>query len=193
MLMRKRILWLVFAAGLQLLVAGCGIFDTRQAETPGSGTTPWVVPDLPEKVFSNLINGLKDLTGANYEKSLGDAFVFIPLPADVDKLGPCPFEGWVKSVEVSTTDAFLTEASAVAVSFVRTIIRDEADFVDYRVSYELTITYKRGGSETFKGVAQFDMQRLGQGWQLIRWTDQEGVEGFATWGYLRGETRGCPG
>jgi hypothetical protein len=173
------------------LSLGCDIFETRDAEDPGTDTTPWVQPDLPDKVFINLTNGLKDLTGVNYEKSLGDEFVFIPLPADVDKLGACAFDGWNKAVETAVTQQFLSQASAVAVSFNRQIIRDEADFVDYRVTYELTLTYKLGGSETFKGVAQFDMQRLGNGWHLIRWTDQEGVEGFATWGYLRGLTRGC--
>jgi hypothetical protein len=189
----RKIIWSVFAAAPLFFSLGCDIFATRDAETPGTSGTQWFVPDLPDKVFINLINGLKDLTGENYEKSLGDAFVFIPLPADVDKLGSCPFEGWVKTVEAEVTRAILAEASAVEVSFVRQIIRNESDFVDYRVIYELTITYKRGGSETFKGVAQFDMQRLGNGWHLIRWTDQEGIEGFATWGYLRGETRGCPG
>ena len=189
----RNILSLALAMPALFLCLGCGIFDTREAEQPGTETTPWVQPDLPDKVFINLTNGLKDLTGVNYEKSLGDEFVFIPLPSDVDKLGACAFDGWNKTVEADVTQQYLTEASAVAVSFVRTIIRDEADFVDYRVAYELTLTYKRGGSETFKGVAQFDMQRLGNGWHLIRWTDQEGVEGFATWGYLRGETRGCSG
>jgi hypothetical protein len=189
----RNILSLALAIPALFLGLGCGIFDTREAEQPGTDTTPWVQPDLPDKVFINLTNGLKDLTGVNYEKSLGDEFVFIPLPSDVDKLGACAFDGWNKTVEADVTRQYLTEASAVVVSFVRTIIRDEADFVDYRVAYELTLTYKRGGSETFKGVAQFDMQRLGNGWHLIRWTDQEGVEGFATWGYLRGETRGCSG
>jgi hypothetical protein len=187
----RNILSLALTMPALFLCLGCGLFDTREAEQPGTDTTPWVQPDLPDKVFINLTNGLKDLTGVNYEKSLGDEFVFIPLASDVDKLGACAFDGWNKTVEGAVTQQFLTEASTVAVSFNRTIIRDDADFVDYRVNYELTLTYKRGGSETFKGVAQFDMQRLGNGWHLIRWTDQEGVEGFATWGYLRGETRGC--
>jgi len=189
----RKIPWPVLVAVPLFFSLGCDIFAARDAETPSTSGTEWLPPDLPDKVFSNLTSGLEGLTGANYEKSLGDAFAFIPLPADVDKLDPCNFEGWGKTVEVEVTQAILTDASAIAVSFVRQIIRNESDFVDYRVTYELTIDYKRGGSETFKGVAQFDMQRLGQGWHLIRWTDQEGIEGFATWGYLRGETRGCPG
>jgi hypothetical protein len=176
------------AASLVVLV-GCGIFDTRNAETPGSGGTPWVPPTLPAQVFINLESGLEDLTGANYEKSLADVFTFIPLAADVDKLGPDVFAGWTKTVEVGVTEVILNDSKSVAVEFIRTQIRDEADFADFRVNYQLVVTYTRGETETFKGVAQFDMQRIGGNWQLIRWTDQQGIEGFATWGYLRGVTR----
>jgi hypothetical protein len=179
---------LVIAASLAAL-AGCDIFETREAEVPGSGGTPWVSPTLPAQVFINLESGLEDLTGANYEKSLGDAFTFVPLPADVDKLGPDVYSDWTKAVEVEVTERILNDAQAVAVEFIKTQIRDEADFADFRVTYQLVVTYTNGDSETFKGVAQFDMQRIAGNWQLIRWTDQEGVEGFATSGYLRGVTR----
>jgi hypothetical protein len=173
-----------------LFFVGCGIFDTREAEAPGSKGTPWVTPSFPEKVFLNLESGLKDLTGVNYEKSLGDAFTFIALPSDVDRLGAAAFADWTKAVEVDVTQRVLGDATKVSVSFINPEqIRNEADFADFRAPYELIVTYTRGDIDTFKAVAQFDMQRLGQGWSLIRWTDQEGVEGFATWGYLRGTTR----
>ena len=171
--------------------AGCGIFEPRDANPPGSEGTPWVSPTLPAQVFLNLESGLEDLTGVNYEKSLGDAFTFIPLQSDVDRLGAAAFADWTKTVEVEVTQKILGDATKVAVSFINPEqIRNEADFADFRAPYELIVTYTRGDVDTLKAVAQFDMQRLGQGWSLIRWTDQEGVEGFATWGYLRGTTRG---
>jgi len=186
------------AGGPALLVAfllvvgvGCGIFEPRDANPPGSEGTPWVSPSLPAQVFLNLESGLEDLTGVNYEKSLGDAFTFIPLPSDVDRLGAAAFADWTKTVEVEVTQKILGDATKVAVSFINPQqIRNEQDFADFRAPYELIVTYTRGEIDTFKAVAQFDMQRLGQGWGLIRWTDQEGVQGFATWGYLRGTTRG---
>ncbi len=176
--------------GALLCALGCGIFDTREAETPGSGGTPWVSPTLPQLVFDNLESGLEFRTIGNYEKSLGDAFTFIPLPSDVDRLGPDVFANWTKAVEVEVTQVILTDATAVQVSFTKEQIRNDADFADFRVAYELIVTFTRGETETFKGVAQFDMQRLPSGWHLIRWTEQEGVEGFATWGYLKGISRG---
>jgi hypothetical protein len=181
--------WALVIAVPLVALLGCDIFDTRDAEVPGTGGTPWVPPTLPAQVFINLESGLEDLTGANYEKSLGDAFTFVPLAADVDKLGADIYADWTKTVEVDVTDRILNDAQSVGVVFIKTQIRDEADFADFRVTYTLDVTYTNGDSETFKGVAQFDMQRIAGNWRLIKWTDQEGIEGFATWGYLRGVTR----
>jgi len=178
---------------LALSGLGCDLFDTREAETPGSEGTPFIVPDVPALVFANMETGLEDLTGVNYEKSLGNAFTFIPLPSDVDALPPGTFDDWTKTVEMEVTQEILADATALKASFINPKqIRDEADFADFRAPYELMITQTAGDTVIYKGVAQFDMQRLGQGWHLIRWTDQEGVGGFATWGRLRGETRGAP-
>jgi len=170
-------------------LVGCDIFDTRDAEIPGTGGTPWVPPSLPAQVFLNLESGLEDLTGANYEKSLADVFAFTPSAADVEKLGPDVYADWTKAVEMSVTDLILNDSKSVTVEFIKTQIRDEADYAAFRVTYQLVVTNTRDETETYKGVAQFDMQRVAGNWQLIGWIDQEGVEGFATWGYLRGITR----
>lgn len=176
-------------AGLLPACLGCDIFDTREAEAPGTGGTPWVPPTLPAQSFLNIESGLEDLTGANYEKSLADIFTFAPLPADVDKLGPEVFEGWTKTVEVDVTATILNDATSLDATFIKTQIRDEADYAEFRVTYTLDVVWSWGESETFKGVAQFDFLRVAGNWQLVKWTDQEGIEGFATWGYLRGITR----
>jgi len=173
-----------------LAAVGCSIFDTRDPEAPGEGTTPWDPPTVPAIVFTNMKKGLEDLTGVNYEKSLAETFTFVPTLGDVDKLGPEVFADWTKGVEVGVTQQILATASKVTVSFISPEqILDQDPFAAFEAPYELTITDKQGGSETYKGRARFGMQRLSQGWHLIKWEDLEGVEGFATWGYLRGVTR----
>jgi len=181
----------VICTALALLTAalGCDIFETREAETPGTGGTPWVPPNLPAQTFINLESGLEDLTGVNYEKSLADEFAFFPLLADVEKLGSQVFDQWTKGVEVEVTSAILNDAASLRVQFLRTQIRDEANYAEFRVDYEFVVVWSWGVTETFKGVAQADLLRVGGNWQLLRWTDKEGMEGFATWGYLRGITR----
>ncbi|UCH85225.1 MAG: hypothetical protein JSW50_05925 [Candidatus Latescibacterota bacterium] len=175
---------------VMLSTVGCDIFDTREPEPPGSGGTPWEPPTVPSIVFTNLTTGLEDLTGVNYEKSLGETFKFVPMPADVDRLGPEVFADWTKSVEVDVTQRILAAASSVEVSFInpeQTL--DQDPFATFEAPYELIVTDTQGKKETYKGRARFDMQRLSQGWHLIQWEDLEGVQGFATWGYLRGTTR----
>jgi hypothetical protein len=183
-------MWMpALVAAALLFSLGCGIFDTREAESPVTSGTPWVPPTLPQLVFDNLESGLEDRNGANYYDSLSDAFTFIPLQADVDRLGSDVFADWTKAVEVAVTGVILGDATSIQVSFAKEQIRNDADFADFRVTYELIVTFTRGDTETFRGVAQLDLQRLSNGWHLIRWTDQEGVEGFSTWGYLRGISR----
>jgi hypothetical protein len=169
---------------------GCSIFDTRDPEPPGGDTTPWLSPTVPSFVFTNMTNGLEDLTGVNYDKSIAETFTFIPMPADVDKLGPEVYENWTRTVEVEVTQRFLATASKVEVAFISPEqVLDQDPFAAFEGPYEMTITDSQGGKETYKGKARFNMQRLSQGWHLIGWEDLEGVEGFATWGYLRGVTR----
>lgn len=180
---------IVIGASLSTLV-GCGIFDTREAEAPGTGGTPWVPPTTPAQVFVNLESGLEDLTGANYEKSLDDEFTFVPLQADVDKLGPDVYRDWTKAVEMDVTERILSDAQSVGVDFLeKRQIRDEADYAEFRVTCQIAVRYANGDEETFRERAQFDMKRVAGNWRLVKWTDQEGIEGFATWGYLRGITR----
>jgi hypothetical protein len=181
----------VMGVALVLLVSvGCSIFDTRDPEPPGGGGTPWIAPTVPSFVFTNMKNGLEDLTGVNYEKSLAETFTFVPMPADVDKLGPEVYVDWTRAVEVQVTQRILASASKVVVAFISPEqILDQDPFAAFEAPYELTIMDTQGGVETYKGKARFDMQRLNQGWHLIKWEDQEGVQGFATWGYLRGVTR----
>jgi hypothetical protein len=38
----------------------------------------------------------------------------------------------------------------------------------------------------YVGVAQFDVENEGGNWRLTFWNDIETVDGFSTWGYLRG-------
>ncbi|UCG52634.1 MAG: hypothetical protein JSW58_03540 [Candidatus Latescibacterota bacterium] len=173
-----------------LLCTGCGIFETRDPEPPGGDTTPWNPPTVPSIVFINMENGLEDGTGVNYEKSLADDFTFVAMPGDKDKLGEGVYQNWTKEVEVGVTQQILAAASAIQVSFLNPEQKvDDDPFATFEAPYEFEITDTQNQKTTYKGKARFEMQRLSQGWHLIKWEDLEGVEGFATWGYLRGTTR----
>jgi hypothetical protein len=192
--MRKTILyaWLRTVTILTLTAATGCLFEAREAAPPDSGST-WLVPDDPQRVFQNMENGLEDLTGVNYGRSLNDAFVFSPTLED--SLNPTlagKFVNWNIDVENEVTDIILSEASALSVAFTeRDPIFSSSVEVKFKVRYELTIITNTAPPDTvsYKGRAQFDMVNGSKGWQLNYWNDEEREIGFATWGFLRGSRR----
>jgi hypothetical protein len=168
---------------------GC-IFEVREADPPQSGST-WVVPDDPQRVFTNMKTGLEDLTGVNYLRSLNETFTFSPTTEDSLSLPPGTFVGWNYAVEEEVTNIILSEISDLSVSFTeREQIFGSGNEAKFKVRYQLTITDATSGDAvTYKGRAQFDMVNGSKGWQLVYWRDEEREVGFATWGFLRGAKR----
>lgn len=177
-------------AMVALALCGCDIFETRDAEAPGSGQTPWEPPDVPSKVFVNLRTGVEDLTGVNYERSLNDNYTLIPHPQDEEAL-PGKFDGWTKAVELSVLQRIMGDAIKIEVTFTNPelILGSETE-ATMRAPYIFSITPASGGEvEEYRAIAHFDMIKISAGWQLVKWEDVEFVEGFASFGFLRGSLR----
>jgi hypothetical protein len=176
-------------AGL-VLATGC-LFEPREANIPDSGST-WIKPDFPNKVLVNMETGLEDLSGGNYERSIGDSFTFIPLPGDIAQLGPEAYAEWNAEVEISVVQKMLGEASKVEVLFSGLKqVNQQGDLYQYDAEYSLTITpiNDPSGLEIYKGKARFDFLNGSKGYELVKWEDIEAVLGFPTWGYYRGILR----
>lgn len=177
-----------------LLATGCNMFEAREAQPPATDDgVPYQPPNDASGVFANLRSGVENLAqGGNYERSLADNFVFIPLDQDAidPSLPPGIFLGWTKDVEMQVLQLMISESSAASVTFRSTPQINENDFVQFRVIYELNLTAKAGGAKSeIQGVAEMDMRRIGGIWQLEQWRDVERVENFTTWGFLRGTLR----
>lgn len=176
-------------AGL-VLATGC-LFEPREADNPDSGST-WIKPDFPNKVFSNLESGLEDLSGGNYERSIGQTFTFIPLPGDLAQLGEGAYANWNAQVEISVLQKLLGEASKIEVAFTGLKgVNQQGDLSQWEASYELKVTPISNPSEPeiYKGKARFDFLNGSKGYELVKWEDLEAVLGFPTWGYYRGILR----
>lgn len=192
--MNKKSKYLMTALVLALFFAvapGC-VFEPRDAEAPGtdSGST-WEPANVPSKVFINLRTGVEDLTGANYERSLNPNFTFIPTPEDENQLGKEVFENWDVDVEKQVLQKTLGDASIAEVSFVNpSNLLGTSTTATFKSPYILKLTNATTGDvNEFQGVAEYDMVKVSSGWQLLQWRDIEFVEGFATWGFLRGNNR----
>lgn len=182
------LLWCL-VAGL-VLATGC-LFEPREANNPDSGST-WVKPDLPSKVFANMETGIEDLSGGNYERSIGAAFTVVPLPGDIAQNGPEAYAGWNAEVELSVLQRMLGSASKIEVEFTGlNPVNEQGDLFQFEASYTLTITPINDplALEIYQGKARFDFLNGSSGYELIKWEDLETVPGFPTWGYLRGILR----
>ena len=176
------------------LTTGCNLFEPREAQEPvPDDRVPYRPPNDAAGVFANMRSGIENLAqGQNYERSLADHFVFIPLDQDAidPSLPPGIFDNWTKDVEMQVLQLMISESSAASVTFRSTPQIIENDFVQFRVTYALSLTAKAGGAETeIQGVAEMGVRRIAGIWQLEQWRDIERVENFTTWGFLRGTLR----
>jgi len=179
---------LIAGAGVVLVALGGCVFSPRDAEIPGGGETSWVVPDHPTKVFENMKSGLESLTGTNYEKSLGTAFAFLPLPGDASQF-PGVFDNWDKTREVEAMNNLIGDASSLTVDFSGlTPINQDISAAQYEGFYSLTYVSKAAAdTSTYRGKARFDLVEGSKGWELLKWEDIEADPQYPTWGFLRAQ------
>jgi len=185
----------VAAGGCLLVLTGCTVFEPREATPPSSDEsgTPYRPPNDASGIFNNLKSGVENLAqGENYDRSLSDLFVFLPRDADAidPSLPPGIYDGWTKPVEMEVLQLMISESKAATLTFNRSELLNEQDFVQFEVTYELRLTAKADNTESvYKGVAIFDVRRVGGIWLLERWKDNEEIDGFTTWGFLKGTLR----
>ncbi len=171
-----------------LLVFGGCLFSPRNAEDPGGEGTSWVVPDFPEKVFDNMTTGLEDLSGANYEKSLGETFLFIPLPGDKDQY-PGVFDLWNKTREVEAMNRLISDAKEINLDFKNlTIITQDISAAQFEGRYDLMVVSKAvADTSIYRGKARFSLKEGSKGWELMQWEDIESDAQYPSWGFLRAQ------
>ena len=189
---------LIIAALTLLMAAGGCVLEPREAESPDSGDEgTWITPNLPKDVFVNLTTGLAADANSNYERSLDQNFIFIPLPEDVSALGSEVFEGWNKEIEME----MLTRLKGIflgerAIQFGdENMVFDREDELlgrwEFEGEYIITLDPGDGSPiETYSGRAIFYLEKQTQGWMLTKWEDIDVSGSFPTSGYLRGTLRG---
>jgi len=198
-LINLQTLSLAGAVFLLFIISACNLFEPREAEDPGvdDDRVPFRPANSAAGVFPNFKSGVENLnSGENYERSLADHFVFLPLDQDaIDPSLPAGiFEDWTKDVEMNVLKLMISESSAATVTFNSSPQINENDFVQFRVTYVLELTSAGDATNTeLRGVAEFDVRRVSGIWLVEQWKDIEQVEEegktFTTWGYLKGSLR----
>jgi len=194
-MMHKRRRLLTTIALITVLMFTSCLFDSRDAQPPTQGTGGGCVLDTSERPFTCITKALASGSDADYERSISQNFVFIPTPTDATDeafVGKPVYENWTKDVEMQVLRKLLDDTSYTQVDFGSlTPLQNENTFVQYSVSYALRTVDNTTPTDTltWKAVAQIDVRLENGNWRLTKWDEQQTVEGFRTWGYLRGIKR----
>ncbi|HEX5131280.1 MAG TPA: hypothetical protein VFX92_02205 [Candidatus Krumholzibacteria bacterium] len=173
-----------------LVVPAC-LFDTREADDPAQGGNTISLDD-PLKVFVALSETLNDSQqDANYERALSTTFIFSPsLQDSLDQnfIGTGVFDNWNKDREMAVLGRLLADAQTLHAEFNPTAEINKNTFVRFRVEYSLDVVPIAAPADTnqYRGVAYFDVRLESGNWRLTFWDEAEGVDGYPSWGYLRG-------
>lgn len=186
----RGILFLLLAA-LAVTAPAC-LFDTREDEVdpPVEGGNT-VILDSPEKVFVAINTAFDDLTDANYERAISDQFVFSPTLQDTldqNFIGTGVYDNWDKTREMDVLALLLSNSQSLNAVFEPVEEISTTTFVRFRVTYDLAVVSLAAPTDTvsYQGVAFFDVRLESGNWRITFWDEIDTVEGYSTWGYLRG-------
>ncbi|KPJ61193.1 MAG: hypothetical protein AMJ46_02470 [Latescibacteria bacterium DG_63] len=198
--MRTNVTKLVFLL-VSVLVCGCGLFEPRVPDEPGTGGVRWIAPTEPESVFVNIKNSLEGKVIGNYAQCFlatpTDSFVFHPDPSDSLELfwlySRDVFENWTLDVEKTVTQSILDEAASIQLTFALrdTTICTGAEECFFYYKYQLQVIYKVGGTKYYYGLADYHMRGEGGEWFVYMWIDKRDpdFQDFDSWGKLKGTKR----
>lgn len=191
------------AAGLGMLavcalLSGC-IFTPREPDgPPEGGPTAWETPITTLIVLQNLTAALEGENPNNYMECFTEDYAFHVDPQDSLDAGQEAeqrYANWTRADEEHAASRLFGDAQEISVAFTTVTQPDETQPETSRQEdYTLTVVYQSGShinqEVTYKGRATLWMRRSDSGrWAIFRWVDRRIVQGYATWGVLRGDNR----
>lgn len=183
------ILFLVVA-----FISGCGIFETRQPQSPQQSQTDFVPPISPDIVIQNLVSAISDRNVNNYLSCLSDTsyggrtFLLIP-PADVYRQYQSIFLSWDKNSERAYFNNLTVQSSASAGSALilsSDNLTYQGDSAQYSANYTLIWPNKVPGyPQQSQGNLQFSLGiDRNQNWSIYRWIDSR-IGDSLTWSEMK--------
>ncbi len=183
-----------FIMGVALLVAGCDLFTTREAQTPDTGRSSWDVPRVPGDVLRNITVALAERNAVDYMRSVHpDTFAFV---ADAVTLSNHPeLASWGVAEESHhitqlLSGGVLPRDSILAVIFEDVEQTELSDSAYLRENYTLLAGVTVPGvAHQMVGTAEFYLKTGPDGyWVIERWVDSR-TEGQPTWSELKAAVR----
>ncbi len=177
-----------------VIIAGCGIFQTRQPQPPQQSPSDYQPPLSPDVVIQNLINSISDRNVNNYIACLSDPsfggrpFSFEP-PPDVYRQYQGIFENWDVSSEqyyfnnLVVQSAKSSSSQLVLTSENLTTLGDSASFsASYTLYWPNDV---QGSLQQVEGNLIFYLGTdRNENWSIYKWIDSK-VGDSLSWSDLK--------
>ncbi len=164
-------------------LAGCGIFDTREPESPTNAGSEFEPPITPTVVLRNMESAIAYANASDYQRCFSDSsrglppFVFQPSVQGI-AAAPTAFADWHADDELAYIQNIFAELQTGSSSLL-TLTPNEVtdapigDSVQYTAEYSVQFPHTREGAEhEASGTLQFTLTRSPQNeWYITRWKD----------------------
>jgi len=177
------------------LLAGCGLFETRDPEPPTSGSSTFIPPTSPDIVIENLESAVSEKSTENFIRCLVDTlnsdrrYEFIPTAAAAGRY-MATFSDWKLQSErawFAAMKAFAAEDAPSQLTLTGTFAVIAADSAIYEGMYDCTFRHGVSGiAESVHGTLQFILHTDRNSiWSVTRWTDIPS-QGHTSWSEWKG-------
>ena len=178
-----------------LLICGCDLLSTRDAEPPGNARSNYQSPVTPELVIENLINSFKDQNIENYISCFANpsfsekGFLFIPSSGATAQF-PSLAEEWDLKDEDQYFRNMISKVpseQSITLLFSDEEFRPFGDTLIFAAGYTLNVPHNQADLPTnFKGEVRFSMIRDSRSfWSIYYWQDNKNSI-TASWSELKG-------
>lgn len=178
--------------------SACGIFETRDPETPSQTSSNYIPPTEPALVFTNMVNAFRDLNAVNYVRSFADSstanrnYFFEPTPQARLRYSAV-FAGWTRQSEqqfFENTKSKIPSGTAPSLEFLSLVAQSiQSDSAQYEATYRLNIPHSQSNiPREARGRALFYMVAdKSRNWVIWRWVDIAIAQNDFTWSDFKGE------
>jgi hypothetical protein len=178
-----------------LLLGGCDLFKTRDAQMPDQPRSNYEIAVTPDLLIQNLVNSLKDVNLQNYLACFSDisfsgkSYLFYP-SSGAASLFPSFAYPWDKKNESAYfTNLISRIPSGVQVTLVITNSNSsqQGDSIIYSASYTLNVPFTDSSIPSlYQGDLKFNMIRDSRlVWSIYLWQDIKSTQ-YPSWSELKG-------
>ena len=188
--MKSVVIYIIFT----LLLAGCDLVQTRNAESPNQPRSNYEQAVTPQLLISNLVNSFKDKDVQNYTNCLVDSsfsnkeFLFSPSSGALSQY-PFLLTGWNIKDEEQYLQNLISKVNSqtpITLSLSNEQYSPQGDSLIYTATYSINAP-NESEPDDYQGDLRFNMVRDSRSvWVIYFWQDTKSTA-LPSWSELKGK------